>query len=550
MDDATRAAGALWNEMTPLQQATSKQAEWSQRLNEVLNDENATTAEVEAAKRRYAYWTGEVSRQQGQLDGAAQGVNGTLATQKRTLDELTGSTVAADSAEAAFWQEVDRADGALQGMSGSVLDATGKLNLKSEAGRTAQGVLAGVRDRANDVITSMVNEGATAEQVVKKDAELRKSFIETAKKMGVSEQAAYDLANRIYGIPAERNTRITADVSQANGEVDKLVDKIKNAGGRVIYTEANVRNTTGVSARATGGIIHGPGTGTSDSILGIDAGTGQATSWVSAGEFVVNKRATDENRQLIEAINAGRVSQRDLPYFAKGGVLQAGYSMPVGLTDATKSKLEVALAEKYNSAGSGALGAAWGSVWQIVKAAIPQARINSTYRPGDPGYHGRGKAIDFGFGSGPGGAGSAGLASIARFLYRGYGRTLAELIYDGIGDDTPDVKNGRDHTYNAATRAQHANHVHAAVYHNGTDYVPQTGWAYLEKGEAVVPAAVNSREFSGAAGGGAVSIDYDRLAAAVTGKGGPMVNVENMVVPKSETPYETAEALAFMARNR
>ena len=127
---------------------------------------------------------------------------------------------------------------------------------------------------------------------------------------------------------------------------------------------------------------------------------------------------------------------------------------------------------KDSAAGSGAISGAWTAIWQIVKAAIPQARINSTYRPGDPGYHGKNKAIDFGFGSGPGGAGSAGLASIARFLYRGYGRTLAEMIYDGIGDNTPDVKNGRDHAYNATTRAQHHNHVHAAVYDDGGVLAP------------------------------------------------------------------------------
>ena len=150
-------------------------------------------------------------------------------------------------------------------------------------------------------------------------------------------------------------------------------------------------------------------------------------------------------------------------------------------------------------AGSGAVGGAWTSLWTLVKAAIPAARINSTFRPGDPGYHGRNKAIDFGYGSGPGGNGSAGLASINRFLHDRVGGNLAELIYDGIGDDRADLKNGRPLTYNAGTRAAHKNHVHAAVYHQGTDYVPQTGWGYLEKGEAVIPAALNpkSREFSG-----------------------------------------------------
>lgn len=165
-------------------------------------------------------------------------------------------------------------------------------------------------------------------------------------------------------------------------------------------------------------------------------------------------------------------------------------------------------------AGSGGgMTGTWTSIWGIVKAAIPQARQNSTYRPGDPGYHGKNKAIDFGFGSGPGGNGSAGLASIARFLYTGYGRKLAELIYDGVGDDTPDIKNGQDHVYNAQTRAEHHNHVHAAVYHDGTNYVPRTGFAYLEKGEAVIPADIATR-FSD---GGIISAAKEILARVTSG---------------------------------
>lgn len=118
-------------------------------------------------------------------------------------------------------------------------------------------------------------------------------------------------------------------------------------------------------------------------------------------------------------------------------------------------------------AGSGAVGGSWQSIWQFVKARIPQARINSTYRPGDPGYHGRGKAIDFGFGTGPGGAGSAGLAAINRLLHDALGRNLAELIYTGIGDDRSDLKNGRPHRYSAFVNRTHTNHVHAAAYRLG-----------------------------------------------------------------------------------
>lgn len=60
--------------------------------------------------------------------------------------------------------------------------------------------------------------------------------------------------------------------------------------------------------RAGGGVIRGPGTGTSDSI----------PARLSDGEFVVNARATAQNRDLLEAINSG-----SLRGFAAGGLASA-----------------------------------------------------------------------------------------------------------------------------------------------------------------------------------------------------------------------------------
>jgi hypothetical protein len=55
---------------------------------------------------------------------------------------------------------------------------------------------------------------------------------------------------------------------------------------------------------ATGGMVHGPGTATSDSV----------PAMLSNGEYVVNARATAKNRHLLEAINAGGRAR-----FAEGG---------------------------------------------------------------------------------------------------------------------------------------------------------------------------------------------------------------------------------------
>jgi hypothetical protein len=64
--------------------------------------------------------------------------------------------------------------------------------------------------------------------------------------------------------------------------------------------------------KADGGLVRGPGTGTSDSIR----------AYLSDGEFIVRASETAKHRQLLERINAGAV-----PRFAEGGLV--GSSAPM-----------------------------------------------------------------------------------------------------------------------------------------------------------------------------------------------------------------------------
>lgn len=68
-----------------------------------------------------------------------------------------------------------------------------------------------------------------------------------------------------------------------------------------------------VLKRAGGGLLNGPGTGTSDSIMGIDRSSGRHVADVSTGEFVTNAKATARNLPLLTAINSGAQG------FASGG---------------------------------------------------------------------------------------------------------------------------------------------------------------------------------------------------------------------------------------
>lgn len=89
----------------------------------------------------------------------------------------------------------------------------------------------------------------------------------------------------------------------------------------------------GVSAL---GIIDGPGTGTSDSIL----------ARVSKGESIVTAKATARHRSLIEAMNADR-----LPAFARGGVVSDAVNS-ISMSAAEGARMATSSA---NNAGSGAV---------------------------------------------------------------------------------------------------------------------------------------------------------------------------------------------------
>lgn len=83
------------------------------------------------------------------------------------------------------------------------------------------------------------------------------------------------------------------------------------------------------------------------------------------------------------------------------------------------------------------------------------------YRPGDPGYHGMGRAFDS---SGPASA----MMKFARAMFSRFGSSLKELIYTPMGTG---IKNGRPvnirRFYGPAVAADHFDHVHVAMQRGG-----------------------------------------------------------------------------------
>lgn len=89
----------------------------------------------------------------------------------------------------------------------------------------------------------------------------------------------------------------------------------------------------------SGGVVNGPGTGTSDSVLGIGS-DGVATARVSKGEFVVNEQSTKRYLPLLEFLNKmPRFRFGGLVGLANGGKVPAGGSGSSGGSGGAKKDL-------------------------------------------------------------------------------------------------------------------------------------------------------------------------------------------------------------------
>jgi len=107
------------------------------------------------------------------------------------------------------------------------------------------------------------------------------------------------------------------DILPSQAEFVEFFSGIANgiqAGLKSLFS-SNSSNAAPVQKRATGGPIHGKGSGTSDEILLLG----------SNGEFMINAKAYSQNKALVEAINNGT----KLPRYATGG--------PIGSSNTTEN---------------------------------------------------------------------------------------------------------------------------------------------------------------------------------------------------------------------
>ncbi|QOP64387.1 tape measure protein [Gordonia phage Orla] len=150
-----------------------------------------------------------------------------------------------------------------------------------------------------------------------------------AAKVGDAMRSAFSGVVDVLKVPVHFVGGLLADIPTSILGIDiPGADTIKSWGQTLQGLAAG--GTIGQARRSRSGLLSGPGTGTSDSILGVNA-AGRPIVRVANGEGVVNKAAMDAGGAgIVAGMNSGRLRGM-LPGFAAGGVIGGGsYGMPPG----------------------------------------------------------------------------------------------------------------------------------------------------------------------------------------------------------------------------
>jgi cell wall-associated NlpC family hydrolase len=248
-------ANEAWTQLQQLAGQTPANITAAQQLAQATSETGAATADA-------AVTQDQLQTELEETATAASEAKQQTDLLKQSLDILTGAHVSMIEAESAYQAAVDASSAAAEGLNGVIVDQNGNFNLNNESARKVSDVLLGVKDSGNQLIATMIQQGATAQQVIEKDRQLREGFIQSALTMGLSREAAEKLADQILGIPAERETKITADTSQANAAAAEVQRRINELKGREVVIAARTAisaSLSGLNGFNTGGGYEGGG---------------------------------------------------------------------------------------------------------------------------------------------------------------------------------------------------------------------------------------------------------------------------------------------------
>lgn len=316
---------------------------------------------------------GELTRSIAQLDAEAANSAyvhaAAVEALRQSFIKLNQDAVSRLDAQAAMERSIDEAVEKAKELKGKVeISPTGILNLDTKAGQDFQAVVSGIVTSTGEFVTKL-NEANASQDVINAAWQRgREQLIGLADNAGVSTEAMTAFADivlqtpqsvttklkvekkeaeaavaaaiaKIKSVPDEEKSRVTLEAHRAMERASQVESKLNALDGRNVVSTVTMRTINEIITNsktyrsvhdivgatgglftgsnftkrgfAAGGMITGPGTGTSDDIF---------APWLSNGEFVINARQTKKYLPLIDAINKDKLKNVG---FASGGAVDA-----------------------------------------------------------------------------------------------------------------------------------------------------------------------------------------------------------------------------------
>lgn len=357
-------------------------------------------------------------------------------------------------------------------LSESVKKNKGSLDAHTAAGRANRDSLQALLTSSREMFVADVNSGMAIDDARKKHEKRTAAVREEARHVGLDKKGTDDLIKSYGRIPSDKKT----DIIQSG--VDKVVRAMMDlyvyqrslAEGLPIGTVRAMLKDEKGPAKKYGGYHEGGWTGPGQKM--------EKAGDVHADEFVIKK----SSRRKIEAKKPGLLSEMNatgqVPGYADGGWVGAfpveGRNYRVA---ATGDRTKVPTREQVAAKVMPAFGGNWPSspsaqrgdsgVWRSIKRFLENAHMGGSfgngYRPGDPLWHGSGRAVDWM------GYNQDALAT------RLAGMKPLELIHRSNKRDYAYTRGRNKGSFNEALMNAHKNHIHIAMKDGGVIREPVLG---------------------------------------------------------------------------
>jgi hypothetical protein len=369
---------------------------------------------------------------------------------RTAMDKLYGAAIRQTDANEAYETSWDA-------LTGSVKANKASLDIHTEAGRANRDTLQALLGSNNDLYIANIAAGMSIDSARTKHENRTKAIIKEADKLGFNEKRTRELIKTYGQIPPEKATDLVVEgVNQIVIELKRLyIAQRALAEGKTVNEVRYEGSAAMRSLLAAGGPVYGPGGPTDDKV----------PAMLSAGEFVV--RAASSAKIGLQNLNYLN-KYGELPAFAAGGTvapveMRRLMRFPVDVSNtyvmslAEAKRRVVPVFGNWPSSPAAQRGdsGVWKRVVQLINTGPDQGSFGNAYRPGDPKWHGSGRAVDWmGFN----------MDALASYLAS---KNPLELIHRTNKRDYAYTRGRNMGSFNASLMEAHRNHIHIAMREGG-----------------------------------------------------------------------------------